>query len=167
MDTLTMAATGGNFLSAFMSYEADKAEAKARRAWQAYQNKMVQLSAGLQQDALTTNQIFAMDALTQQGFQADRQTMDTLGSTEVAAAAAGVKGKSVNLAMRDVMRTAGMRQAERQEAFKNTMLGFETQRRQVAMSAAMQKEYSYIPKPKMASYLLQAGMKSISMVGGA
>jgi hypothetical protein len=167
MAAFAAASAGMNWLSAAMQYNADKKEYKAKKAWQNYSNTMVQLSAGVQQDAITTNQIFAMDALTQQGFQAQQDTLDTAGKTEVASAAAGVKGKSVNLSMRDVLRKAGMREAERQDSFQKTMLDFRNQRTNVAMAAAMQKDYSYIPKPNAASYFLQAAQKNLSMAQGA
>ena len=60
------------------------------------------------------------------------------------------------------MRNAASREAERQEGFRTTQLGIGNQRMQVAMSAAMQKDYSYIPKPKAASYFLGAAMNTMS-----
>lgn len=151
-----------NLGSAAMSYKADKAQAAAQRAWQAYSNKMVDLSATVSQNAITTNELLAADAFTNQAFQLRTDTIFSRAQAEVSAAAAGVKGRSVNLSVRQVLRNSAAREAERQENFRTTMLGFDQQRKQVAMSAAMQKDYSYIPKPKAASYFLSAVSNSVS-----
>lgn len=156
------ASAGLNLLSAASSYSADKAQAKAQQAWQAYTNKMVDLSATVSQNAITTNQLLAADAFTNQAFQLRQDSIFTRAKVEASAAAAGVKGRSVNLSVRQVLRNSAAREAERQESFRTTMLGFDQQRLQTAMSAAMQKDYSYIPKPKAASYFLGAAMNTFN-----
>lgn len=158
-----MFAQGGlNFAQGLLSYNADKAQAKAKLAWQAYSNKMLELSATQSQNAITQNTLFAEDAFANQAFQLKQDSIFTRAKVEASAAAAGVKGRSVNLAVRQVIGNAAMRESERQEAFKAAALGFDQQRKQVAMSAAMQKDYSYIPKPQAASYFLGAAMKTFS-----
>jgi hypothetical protein len=162
-----MAASAGlNLLGAANSYAADKAQSKAQRAWQAYTNKMVDLSATVSQNAITTNELLAHDAFANQAFQLRKDTILTRAKVEASAAGAGVKGRSVNLAMRQVLGNAASREAERQENFRVTELGFDQQRMQVAMSAAMQKDYSYIPKPNAASYFLSAAANTFSSTGG-
>lgn len=156
------ASAGLNLMSAGASYSADKAQAQAQRAWQQYTNKMVDLSATVSQNAITTNQLLAADALTNQAFQLRQESIFTQAKVEASAAAAGVKGRSVNKSIHQVMRNASAREAERQEAFRTTMLGFDQQRMQTAMSAAMQKDYSYIPKPKASSYFLGAVSNTFS-----
>lgn len=152
-----MAAQAGlNALSAAQSYKADKAKARAQQAWQAYTNKMVDLSATVSQNAITTNEVLSHDAFVNQAMQIKQESLLTRAKSEVSAAAAGVKGRSVNLTIRNVLRNSAAREAERQEQFRVSQLGFDQQRMQVAMQAAMQKDYSYIPKPQAASYILSA-----------
>lgn len=145
-----------DLLAAGAQYQGDAATSKAKRAWQKYSNTMLSLSNAMQQNSITTNQLLASDAFTNQAIQLKKEGIMTSAATEVAAAAAGVKGRSVNLAMRDVKRNAANREAERQEGFKNTMLAVSQQRQNASMSAAMQVDYSYIPKPKAATYFLNA-----------
>ena len=149
-------------LSAMMGYSADSAKAKAQKAWQAYTNKMVEFSHGQTQNSITTNELLASDALTNQAFQLRKESMFIRGQVEVSAATAGVKGRSVNLAIRQVVGNSAARESERQEAFRTTMLGVDQKRKSAAMNAAMQKDNSYIPKPKAASYYLGAVSKTAS-----
>jgi hypothetical protein len=157
---------GMNMLSAGQSYKADKAQYKASKAWQAYSNTMVRLSDAVNQNAITTNTLMAGDAFAEQALQIKRGSTMASAQVEVGAAAAGVKGRSVNQAMFDVQRNAAAREYERQQGFKNTMLAFDQQRLQSAMSAEMQQDYSYIPKPKAASYFLNAAAKSFDFASG-
>ena len=154
-----------NMLSAGQQAKADKAQANAQRAWQAYSNKMIDLSATVSQNAITTNQILASNALSNQAFELRRESIFTRARVEASAAAAGVKGRSVNLSIRQVMGNSARREVERQEDFRTTMLGFEQQRMGVAMQAAMQKDYSYIPQPKSSSYYLGAIMNTLGNSG--
>lgn len=153
---------GMNLLSGSASYSADKAQYAARKAWQDYSNKMTRLSDAVSQNAITTNQIMAADNLADQALQIKRGGILASAQVESQAAAAGVKGRSVNQAMFDVQRNAAARESERQTAFKNTMLAFDQQRLNSAMTAEMNQDYSYIPKPRAASYLLNAAMQSAS-----
>ena len=158
-----MAASAGlNLLSAANSYAADKAQSKAQRAWQAYTNKMVDLSATVSQNAITSNELLAQDAFVNQAFQLRQDSIFTRAKVEASAASAGVKGNSVNKSISQVLRNSAAREAERQEGFRVTMLGFDQQRMQVSMQAAMQKDYSYIPKPNAASYFLSAAASTAS-----
>lgn len=149
-------------LSALGKYNADKANYKAQKAWQAYTNGMVDLSAGEAQNSVTSNEILATNAFVNQAFQLKKDTLITSAKTEASAAAAGVKGRSVDLAVRSVLRNAANAEAQRQEELRVSLLGFDQQRMNVAMQAAMQKDYSYIPKPKAASYFLSAATNTAS-----
>lgn len=158
---MALAATGLNFLSANESYKADKAQAKAQRAWQAYSNTMTRLSDSVNQNAVTTNQLMAQDAFASQALDLRKESFITQAKVETAAAAAGVKGRSVTQTMFSVQRNAANREAERAQQFQNTMLAFDQQRQNSTMTAAMNMDYSYIPKPKAATYFLNAAQKSM------
>lgn len=151
-----------NIAQAGLDYGADSAQSKAQRAWQEYSNKMTDLSASVSQNAVTTNQILAEDALTAQGLEIQSGGILTRAKLEAAAAGAGVKGKSINRGIRKAIGTASAREFERQERIKATLLAFEQQRKGIAISAAAQKDYSYIPRPKSAMYYLGALTKTVS-----
>lgn len=159
---MALAAAGLNFLSANESYKADKAQAKAQRAWQAYSNTMTRLSDAVNQNSITTNQLMAQDTFASQALELRKESFITQAKVETAAASAGVKGRSVTQTMFGVQRNAAQRESERAIQFQNTMLGFDAQRQNSTMTAAMNMDYSYIPKPKAATYFLNAASKSIS-----
>lgn len=151
---------GSNFLSAFMSYNADKAMYKAKKAWQTYSNTMVRLSDAVSQNAITQNELMSQTALANQAIDMKRGNILTQARAEVSAAAAGVKGRSVNQVMVDINRNAAMQERQRQISWENANLAFDQQRLGSSMQAAMQQDYTYLPKPKLGQYLLQAGMNA-------
>lgn len=150
-----------------MSYGADKAQYTAQKKWQEYQNKMKDLSATVSQNALTTNELLAADAFLNQAFQLRKDSIFARAKVEVNAAAAGVKGKSVNRVMREIIGNSAARESERQEAFRVSMQGINQQRRQIEYDAAFAHDYSYIPKPNAASYYLAATQKTIDQAAKA
>lgn len=151
-----MAMMGAKVLGAIGQYQADKARNKAERAWQAYSNTMTRLSDSVNQNAITSNAILAMETSVAQGLQIERNAIDASAQVENDAAAAGVTGRSVNRVMFGVMRNAAERENERQINLRNSRLETDQQRLNSRMSAEMQQDYTYLPKPKLASYLLGA-----------
>lgn len=160
------AQTAMNFIGAEASYQADKAQWKAQTAWKKYQNTMVNLSNAINQNAITTNEVLAQKAFADQALKIKQGGIITQARVEVAAAAAGVKGRTVNQAMFDVQRNAANRERERQDSFVAANLAFDQQRLQSSMSAAMQQDYTYLPKPKSATYYLNAAMNSLNSYMG-
>jgi hypothetical protein len=156
---------GLEFFSASAGYEADKAQYKAKKAWQAYSNTMVSLGAALNQNIITDNEIIARGTFAQEAFNIKRNKLEAEASVEVNAAAAGVKGRSVNQSLLDVQRKAAEKEHMRTIAFDNAMLGFRQQRVNTEMSAAAQKDYSFLPKPSRLGGLLQAGFNVYDLYG--
>ena len=157
---------GASMLSGFMSYQADKAAAKAKRAWQAYSNTMIRLSDAQNQNAITTNEILNQQASTDQAIGIKESNILTTAQAEVSAAAAGVKGRSVDMVMLDINRNAAVAERQRETSLINANLSFDQQRRSSSLQAAMQQDYTYIPRPKLGSYLLSAAATSTLGGGG-
>jgi len=157
---------GLNMASAFGSYQADKASSKAARAWQAYSNTMTRLSDAVNQNSITTNEILSNQASADQAIGIKQSNILTQAQAEVSAAAAGVKGVSVDDVMKDINRNAAVAENARQNDLAASHLAFDQQRRSSSMSAAMQQDYSYIPRPKLGSYLLKAAASSLGGGGG-
>ncbi len=151
---------GMNIAGGIMSYQADKAANKAARALQAYNNAMTKLSDSINQNAITTNSILTLDASTAVGTEIRKNAISTQAQIETSAAAADVKGRSVNQAMFDVMRNGANREFERQQNLRNSFLAFDQERLNSRMASNMQQDYSYLPKPNFASYMLNAAAKS-------
>lgn len=141
---------------AVSQYGADKATAKASKAYQAYKNAMARISDATTQNVITENQIATNQAYGDQSVGIKQQNLLSVAQSEVSAAAAGVKGRSVNQVQLDINRSAALAERQRQNDMTNSNLSFAGQRQQSAQSAANAQDYSYIPTPKLGSYLLNA-----------
>ena len=150
-----------NFLQAHMSYTADKTRYKAEKAWQTYSNVMKDLSATVAQNSITRNELTLSDAYITKAAEIKKSGMFSRSQVEVSAASAGVSGNSVNRVMREVIGASASEEAERQDEYERSMRDMADQRRQIQIDAALSQDYSYIPKPKAASYYLTAIQKSV------
>lgn len=143
-------------LGAFGSYSADKARAKAQKRIQEYRNKMTHIANAINQNAITTNTTLAIQQSARQAVHMRKDELSTLGSTAVAAAAAGVRGKSVNATLLDVQRQAGLLEKQRSQDLQEYFLQEKQQRLSSTLSAVQNQDLSYIPKPSLGAYLLNA-----------
>lgn len=155
-------ALGLNIIGGIMDYNADMKAAKAKRAWQAYSNTMVSLSNALSQNVITDNTIMAEAQSAQAAIDIKRNNLLASASTEVQAAAAGTAGNSVERSMTMLNRNAAEAERNRQIQRENLLMGFDQQRVNSGLQAAMQKDYSYIPKPSFGQYMFKAFANSAS-----
>ena len=160
---LRLIMTGMQALSSISSYGADKDQSKAQRVWQQYSNTMTDLSDAMMQNAITQNEVMALEASTDLGMDIQTDSLEAEGMAEVAAAAAGVKGRTVRQAKLDISRSASIAEGRRTRSLANQFLSFDQQRRTSRMTAAMKKNYSYIPKPRLSSYIMDAGVKALPL----
>lgn len=151
--------------SAIAKFAGDSANAKAQKKIQRYKNKMTNLAAAMSMNSITENEAMAVQQSARQAVAMRRDEMSTLGSTAVAAAAAGVKGNSVNLSVVDVQRNAGRAERDRQIDLEQQFLQFQQQRQSTVLSAAQGQDISYIPRPNFLSYALQAAPSVMSAYG--
>ena len=156
-------AAGLNVAGSLAQYGADKAQAKANKAVQEYRNKMTRIADAINQNAITTNTTLAIQNSARQAVFMRRDEISTLGSTVVAAAAAGVRGNSVNKTLLDVKRNAAVQERMRQVDLEQQFLQFDQQRLSSALQAEQNRDYSYIATPKLGTYLLSAGTKVAGM----
>jgi hypothetical protein len=136
------------------SFIYQKRKAENDRLWQDYNNRMVRIQDGMNQNAITTNENMRQERLAIQKFSIQKQEMSTLASAEVAAAATGTVGRSVNMVMHDISRNAaGMRgRLERDDEY--ALEQARNQREQSAMGAQLQLDLRDIPDPNPASMLM-------------
>lgn len=160
-------AAGAQLLGAFGNYSADTAQAKAAIQMQEYRNKMTHIANAINQNAITQNTTLAIQQSARQAVHMRRDELSTLGSTAVAAAAAGVRGRSVNATLLDVQRNAGLLEKQRTDDLEEYFLQARQQRLGSALSAVQNQDLSYIPQPSLGSYLLNAAGSIAGMnVGG-
>ncbi|MGX9389622.1 virion core protein, T7 gp14 family [Nitrobacteraceae bacterium UC4449_H16] len=137
-----------------LSFSAAQDDAKAKKAWQAYKNTMLKLSDANNQNILTVNENIARRSSSEQAFGIARSEYLTSAQAEVSAAASGVEGRSVNAVLFDVERNATMAQSRRKSDLEAQYLQIDNQRAQSSFQAAMQMDYSPIPEPNPATYML-------------
>lgn len=155
-----------DMLMAFGSYRADKAQAKAQRAMQDYRNKMTNIANAINQNAITQNTTLQVQQSARQAVFMRRDELSVAGSTAVAAGAAGVRGRSVNATLVKVQQDAGLLEKQRADDLQNYFLQETQQRLSSSLSAVQNQDLSYIPKPRLSTYLLGAVAKNADKVAG-
>lgn len=148
------AQVGMSALSQGQSSAASEAQYKADKKWKKYQNTMLALSSAQSQNAVTTNVTQATLASATQALEIEKSVIKQRGDAIVQAAAAGVGGQSVASSVRAVERSGAQAEYARQEDLRNAYLGFDYERRNIAMQAKMGENTNYIPKPSSISSLL-------------
>ena len=152
-------ALGG--LQEFGSFIAASQKAASDRKWQAYNNKMTRLQDAQNNNALTANERMRKERKHAQVMQVQKSEYATLASAEVAAAASGTVGRSVNAVMFGVKKNAAAarKAIERDDELQDIQT--DQNRLQSAMQTAMALDLRAIPRPNPASLLLGIGSSII------
>lgn len=143
-----------NGIQSVGSYILASREAKNKRAWQKYNNTMVSLQAGQNQNTLTDNENMARERSQEEAFLIRRSEYITKASAEVAAAATGTTGRSVNMVLFDVGRNAAIADRDRSRDLQLQYLGIDNSRRNVELQAKMSMDLTDIPNPNPFSAFL-------------
>lgn len=154
-------AIGTKFLSAGFQYSSDNATSDAKRKWQQYTNAMTNIQDANNQNVITQNEQMAISTSVNNQVNIEKGGILTEAKAQVSAAASGVKGRSVTQSLLDIQSNASQREAQRQTDLNNQLLGYNQQRYNSKMSAAIQQDYSYIPKPSAAMAMFGAGLDSL------
>ncbi|MCY1708358.1 virion core protein, T7 gp14 family [Pannonibacter sp. SL95] len=144
----------GSFIRRGVSFVAAQREAKVRRQWQDYSNKMVRIADAQNQNAITTNQLLAKERSTVQSYDIQRSALVTKAQAEASAAAAGTSGNSVNAVLLEIDRNEAETQARRVRDLNTQLLQGEQQRSNSALQAVQSLDFSPIPMPKATTYAL-------------
>lgn len=148
------------FLQSYGQYRADKAQARAQKRLKEYRNKMTNIADAINQNAITQNTTLAIQQSAKKAVHMRRDEISTLGSAAVAAAAAGVRGRSVNATLIDVQRQAGMLEKQRSDDLQQYFLQERQQRLSSSLSAVQNQDLSYIPTPRLGTYMLNAAIQT-------
>jgi hypothetical protein len=150
-----MAIDGGlSLLKNGVAYSNAKETAETQRAWQKYKNAMTRMADAMNQNALTVNENLARERAIKAKFEIGRSEHLTLGEAEVSAAAADTGGRSVNAVMFDLERNADVARNKVDADLEAQRLQIDHQREASAWQAATQIDYSPIPMPNKATYML-------------
>lgn len=160
------AAFAMNAGSKLAAYGEASANAKAQKAYQQYRNTMTNLSNAVSQNNITVNELFSNDVFKRQALEIQQDYKQSYGDLNVQAGAAGTAGRSVDRALTMVKQNRDMAEQVRNQNLIDSWIGFDVQRQNSAMSAAMQQDHSYIPKPSLSSYLFGAAKDTARESGG-
>lgn len=161
--SLMYAQMGMAAVGAYSGYQQQKHDAKMQQLQQAYQNKMSDISKAFSLNTQTENEINVRDAGVRASQAIQIQSMQNKSSAIVGAAAAGVHGSSVNSAMRGLTRSKLQASEALNFKMKAQARSDLTQRRNIHLSAAFNRDVSPIGKPSAASALLGLGMSMIDI----
>lgn len=135
-------------------FQAADEKADANIAWINYSNAMTDLSNSINQNAITTNEVLAVQASDLRALDISKVSIAQAAQANVVAAAAGVKGRSVNQSIFDIQRNAATADYNRVVELNNQFLAFDQQRLNSSMSARLNQNYSYVAKPSASTALL-------------
>lgn len=141
----------GQFHSQRQQYLNAKAMAEYNRKVQEYKNKMTMLSAAQQQNTITQNVTSAIQSSAVVATDIQKKVQEAVGANEVAAAATGTTGRSVDMVQNNVERAGAAQEYARQQQLNNVFATAETQRQSVAMQAVMQQDLTWYQKPQAPS----------------
>jgi hypothetical protein len=153
---------GFDLLKNGASYFAAKADAESKQKWQDYNNKMTKLMNAANQNVLTVNENLAQERSMAQENAIRKSEYATKASAEVAAAAAGTVGGSVNAVLFDISLNAANASARNAKDLQAKMLQISNERDSSNISAQLQQDHTWIPEPSMATSLLGFGSDLIS-----
>lgn len=163
MSTLMLSQMGLSMVNTFGSFASANIEAGLNARIQAYQNTMSNLSAARSKNAVTVNEVRVQDAATQADQSIQKQSMRDQALAEVDAAASGVKGNSIKLAIRDLKASASSASYAVQRNKDRQLSQFREQKTSIDISAITGQNVQVIPKPSVGSLLLGVGTNLLSI----
>lgn len=142
------------------SFITQRRQAKADEAWQKYNNAMTRLQGAMNENNINVNQNMAVERQVRESYNLRMAKYQTESKAEVASAALGAEGNSVDMVMRDINMNEARMQEQMRTDMNYQMVGFDNQRKASAMQTAMQIDYTQIPKPSLAQSLLNWGAET-------
>lgn len=161
--SIMYAQMGMSVIGAFASHSAQKHDYKMQKMTRRYMETMSAIAAASQLNTQTLNEIEMRDAGVRAGVSIEAASRRDKGALEVAAASAGIEGGSVVNSMRGLERSRLLARAARQDALEGQARQNTQQRRNIAMSRAMNKDVSPLVAPSAADALLGLGAAVIDI----
>ncbi len=123
--------------------------AKLASALQKYRNQMIQITAAMNERAISQNEIRTRDASVRLAFAIEATSQADIASANVSAATAGVSGRSVDRQLRGLRGSALRAQAARKEKTRQEMTVHANDRINNRVSAIMQRDITIHEKPSL------------------
>lgn len=161
--SIMMAQMGLAGIGMVTDYMAAKDEADLSRKMQKYRNAVNQLNARRQTSAVNVNESRMRSAGAQSEDLIRRTSIVDQGRAAVAAAAAGVKGNSVDMVSREMQGSADRASFAARRQLNQQMADSKQQKASIAIGALMNEDIQVIPKPSMGAMLLGAGTNLLSI----
>lgn len=161
--SLMYAQMGMSVISAIGQHSAAKHQYTMDKIARDYREKMSSISAAMQSNTLTANEISTRDALVRAGTAIQVKSLKDRANATVSAAASGVSGGSVTNTMRGLMRSKYQAMHAHQKRREATQRSNTQNRRQLALAKAMNKDITPIQPPSAASALLGLGASLVDI----
>jgi len=156
MSALMLSQMGMSLTSSWGQYATANIQADLQSKIQDYRNTMTRLSAARSENAVTVNQVRVRDAAVAADQMIQKQAMQDQARQEVDAAAAGVAGNSVEMAVRDLKASAGRASYAQKRQANQQQAELREQKTSIAISAITNQDVQVIPRPSVGSMLLGA-----------
>ena len=130
-------------------------------AAQAHSNAMRELASASARNQVTQTEVQIRDKSQRLSVALQGQAIRDKGTAMVGAAAAGVKGGSVDQAMLGLRRSAMQANSARLRNRDSALLAQDTQRNNIKLATVLGEDISVIPRPSAASAMLGLGAQLI------
>ncbi len=132
-------------------------QASMNEAAQAHSNTMRELASAQATNQVTLAESQIRDKSVRLSAALQQQSLKDQGAAEVSAAAAGVKGGSVDQMMLGLRRSAVQAQDARMRNRDANLLAQDTQRNNIKLASILGEDISVLPQPSVASAMLGLG----------
>ncbi|QOE32105.1 hypothetical protein CPT_Palo_046 [Rhizobium phage Palo] len=139
------------------SYIVQKRQAEADKSWQKFNNKLTRIQDSRNQNNITTNQNMALERQVREKYAINMSEYKTKASAEVASAAVGAEGNSVDLVMKEISRNASRARHASDVDMNYELVSNRNARESSSLQMFMQLDRTQIPKPNLAASLLEIG----------
>lgn len=163
MSALMLSQMGLSLVGQWGALATSNIQAGLEERIQAYRNTMNRLSAARSENAVTVNQVRTRDAAVQAATMIQRQAITDQAQAEVDAAAAGVTGNSVEMAVRDLKASAGRARYAQERQANQQLAELREQKTSIAISAITNTDVQVIPRPSIGAMLLGAGTNLLNI----
>lgn len=143
-------------------YYIQSQQAKMQEAAREHANVMRGIAAGQEQNAVSRQKVALRDATQRVAAEQKIAHLQDRGSAEVAAAAAGVAGGSVDQVMRQIERNALKAQSDRKTSYNNQNAALDQETVNIELRRITGEDISVIQKPNPALTLLGLGTSLIN-----
>jgi len=148
---------GNQIFGAIAGSAIDSVQYQMQTAAREHRAAMQQISSAMQQNSVVRNEANIRDRSQRLDLSIQQQAIKARGAAEVSAAAAGVKGGSVDMALLGLRRSAMNAQDARLQNTESAFQAAAEQRKNIELSTIFGKDISVLVPPSPASALLGLG----------